>query len=227
MLCISVPQQGLCGATRWALLLLCGVAVQQAGLWSLYGDLGLVCGLIGGAMVLAGAVGFDRDPGHAARVPSKHDWRTRPYTADERREINQARNRRSKPDLPADATKPGLRVEFWLFLLFYAVLDAAATGNSAACCPATGTVPRDGHRAARMSSWVPPAEATPNAAGREYGWGDRSEAEWGSCEFATLLLASFGSSSSSSSSSYFRVDSGDERCCCGRGRRDSCALTPI
>eukprot|EP01046_Picozoa_sp_COSAG06_P008370 COSAG06_NODE_421_length_15973_cov_18.743795_11_plen_447_part_00 len=47
-----------------AYLLLCGVAVQQCGWWSLYGDLGLWCGLVGGAAALAGAVGFDCAPGH-------------------------------------------------------------------------------------------------------------------------------------------------------------------
>jgi hypothetical protein len=47
-----------------ALLLLCGAAVQQCGWWSLYGNLGLWCGLVGGAAALAGAVGFDRAPGH-------------------------------------------------------------------------------------------------------------------------------------------------------------------
>ena len=184
-----MPQQGLCGATRWALLLLCGVAVQQAGLWSLYGDLGLVCGLIGGAMVLAGAVGFDRDPGHAARVPSKHDWRTRPYTADERREINQARNNKGMQDLPADAKKQGLRFFFWYCLFGYAVFGALATGWSAAwaLCPATGTVPASGNPG--KDTWVPPAEATPDAVGREYGWGDRFEAESGRCMHGVMCTS--------------------------------------
>ena len=50
-----------------ALLLLCGVAVAQCGWWSLYGDLGLWCGLIGGAMALAGAVCFDCAPPHIWR----------------------------------------------------------------------------------------------------------------------------------------------------------------
>jgi hypothetical protein len=197
LLCISVPQQGLCRATRWALLLLCGVAVQQAGLWSLYGDLGLVCGLIGGAMVLAGAVGFDRDPGHAARVPSKHDWRTRPYTADERREIDRERRERNErggcchthePDLPADETKEGPRGLFWFYLFGYALFGALTAGLSAGFCPATGTVPANnlhlGH------AWVPPTEATPDAAGRQYGWWDRFEAELGSCGLAAGSYAS-------------------------------------
>ena len=49
---------------RSGYLLLCGAAVQQCGWWSLYGDLGLWCGLVGGAVVLAGAVGFDCALGH-------------------------------------------------------------------------------------------------------------------------------------------------------------------
>ena len=216
--CISVPQQGLCGATRWRLLLLCGVAVQQAGWWSLYGDFGLWCALIGGALALAGAVGFDRDPGHAARVPSTHDWWTRPYTADERREIDREireRNERGgcchthEPDLPADAKKEGLRGQFWFGLFDYALLGALTTGISAAWCPATGTVPASGNPG--NDTWVPPAEATPDAAGREYGWGDRAEAnhgeidsryvwefergvilgERGGCRFGTVMLALF------------------------------------
>ena len=38
----------------WPALLLSGLAVQQAGWWSLYGDLGNWCGLVGGAMALVG-----------------------------------------------------------------------------------------------------------------------------------------------------------------------------
>ena len=99
-----------------AYLLLCGVAVQQCGWWSFYGDLGLWCGLVGGAAALAGAVGFDCAPGHS------RDWRDRPYTADERREINQARRNSGWEDLPADAKKTlsGGRGWFWtcLFLSF-------------------------------------------------------------------------------------------------------------
>ena len=176
MFCISAsqgPQASLRGATCWALLLLCGAAVQHAGWWPLYGDLGLWCGLIGGAMALAGAVGFD------CGVPGHSRWWTweRPYTAEERREFNFERRQSwfNEPELPANATKLGLRGDFWFFLAGYAVFGAAATGLSAAFCPATGTVPASGNR--KWDDWVPPAEAAPDAAGREYGWGDRWEAD--------------------------------------------------
>ena len=60
------PPRGCIPASDWLLLLLCGGIVTQYGWWSLYGDLGLWCGLVGGAMVLAGAVGFECTPGHSA-----------------------------------------------------------------------------------------------------------------------------------------------------------------
>jgi hypothetical protein len=41
------------------LLVLCGGAVQHIGWWSLYGDLGLWCGAIGGIMLVVGGYGFD------------------------------------------------------------------------------------------------------------------------------------------------------------------------
>jgi hypothetical protein len=41
------------------LLVLCGGAVQHIGWWSLYGDLGLWCGAIGGIMLVVGGCGFD------------------------------------------------------------------------------------------------------------------------------------------------------------------------
>lgn len=175
------------------LLLLCGVAVQQAGLWSLYGDLGLWCALIGGVVVLVGAVGLDRDPGHAARVPSKHDWRDRPHTADERREIDRRRRERNerggcphKPGLPANAEKLGLRGLFWICLCSYAFLGAIATGVSVAFCPTTGTVPASGNPGS--DTWVPLAEATPDVVGREYGRGDRAETN---CAHILEMLTSF------------------------------------
>jgi len=55
-------------AKRWALLLVVGAAAQQVGWWSLYSDLGLWLGLLGGAAVLAGALGFDRGvAGHSVQ----------------------------------------------------------------------------------------------------------------------------------------------------------------
>ena len=51
-----------------------GVVVTQAGWWSLYSDLGLWCGLLGGAAMLVGALGFDRGvAGHSEqwRVPTE------------------------------------------------------------------------------------------------------------------------------------------------------------
>ena len=56
------PQRQTAG--KYSGLLLWGAAVQQCGWWSLYGDLGLWCGLVGGVAALAGAVGFDCAPGH-------------------------------------------------------------------------------------------------------------------------------------------------------------------
>eukprot|EP01045_Picozoa_sp_COSAG04_P006627 COSAG04_NODE_330_length_16594_cov_25.794146_1_plen_359_part_00 len=57
-------------AICWLMLLGGGVAVQQFGWWSLYSDLGLWCALLGGAVVLAGALGFDCGvAGHS------EDWR--------------------------------------------------------------------------------------------------------------------------------------------------------
>ena len=152
-------QDSLPRAKRWALLLLCGAAVQQAGWWSLYGDLGLGCGLLGGVMVFVGAVGFDCGvPGHSG------GW---------------TRGRGAEVE--------GWRSTFWAFLFLYAICGAGATGLSAANCPATGTVPASGtpHR----DDWVPPAEATPDAAGREYGWGDRFEAGGGVLGIAAACAA--------------------------------------
>eukprot|EP01043_Picozoa_sp_COSAG02_P031814 COSAG02_NODE_2094_length_9849_cov_9.775282_2_plen_877_part_00 len=39
-------------------LLYGGMALQQAGWWSLYSDVGLTCGILGGAMMLSGVFGF-------------------------------------------------------------------------------------------------------------------------------------------------------------------------
>ena len=87
-------------------------------------------------MALAGAVGFDRVPGHSG------DW------------------------------------ELDLFCLCgYAFFGALTTGFSAINCPATGTVPASGDP--RNATWAPPAEATPDAAEREYDWGDRAKAGHG------------------------------------------------
>ena len=47
-------------AKRWLQLIAAGTAVQQAGWWSVFGDLGLGLGLLGGAVVLVGAKGFDK-----------------------------------------------------------------------------------------------------------------------------------------------------------------------
>ena len=74
-------------AKRWAVLLVGGAAVQQLGWWSLYSELGLWCGLLGGAAVLVGALGFDCGVAHSVH------WNcmSRPYTAEERREENERR----------------------------------------------------------------------------------------------------------------------------------------
>jgi hypothetical protein len=150
------------------LLLLCGGAVQQAGWWSLYGDLGLWCGLIGGAMAVAGAAGFDCGvPGHS------DDWFGRPVTDEERQEIN--RERRESVVSCCGQTAKRLqkmrRSHLWYGLVMYVGLGAVASSRSPADCPATGTVPASGDP--HNDDWVPPAEAAPDAAGREYGWRDR------------------------------------------------------
>jgi hypothetical protein len=61
----AAARRHCCQACLSALLLLCGAAVQQYGWWSLYGDLGLWCGLVGGAAALAGARG------------RRHNWHER------------------------------------------------------------------------------------------------------------------------------------------------------
>eukprot|EP01045_Picozoa_sp_COSAG04_P015533 COSAG04_NODE_1233_length_7642_cov_5.063900_5_plen_585_part_00 len=121
-------------AKRWApvLLLAVGAAVQQVGWWSLYSDLGLWCGLLGGAAVLAGALGFDR-----GTADHSEDWNDRPYTADERRVENERRRAEGMGRTPEE--KEGRRWPFWRFLAGYALFGAAATGLSAGACPALGT----------------------------------------------------------------------------------------
>ena len=108
LFCISTPQRSQAspgGATCWALLLLCGAAAQQAGLWSLYSGMALWCGLIGGAMGLVGAVGFECCvPGHSAYWT----W---------------------------NGEVPRLRGAFWHFLLVYIVFGALAILFSADFCP--------------------------------------------------------------------------------------------
>ena len=49
-------------ATRCACTMLLGGALSQAGWWSLYGDLGLWGGVIGGALILVGALGSGVGP---------------------------------------------------------------------------------------------------------------------------------------------------------------------
>ena len=63
-------------AKRWALLLVGGAAVQQVGWWSLYSELGLWGGIIGGVWCLAGAVGFGpaTGAGCSVRVISLSRW---------------------------------------------------------------------------------------------------------------------------------------------------------
>ena len=121
-------------AKRWAVLLVGGAAVQQVGWWSLYSELGLWCGLLGGAVVLVGARGFDCGvAGHS------QDWRDRLYTAEERREVNERRRAAGKGDVPEGVGKGGGRGLFWAFLALYAGLSVWATTVSAAKCPALGT----------------------------------------------------------------------------------------
>ena len=90
-------------ARSWLALLVGGAAVQQAGLLLLRGYLGLGLGLLGGAAVLAGALGFDRMAGHSVhwsvrrgrvRSPDEREIlqacglgrENDPYTPEERRE---------------------------------------------------------------------------------------------------------------------------------------------
>ena len=44
---------------RWPLLLIAGALVQQVGWWSLYSELAVGCSLLGGAALVASAIGFD------------------------------------------------------------------------------------------------------------------------------------------------------------------------
>eukprot|EP01045_Picozoa_sp_COSAG04_P028246 COSAG04_NODE_4337_length_2150_cov_1.236958_1_plen_371_part_00 len=52
-------QCAVCKIFIWRALLFVGAAVQQVGWWSLYSELGLWCGLLGGVAVLLGALGID------------------------------------------------------------------------------------------------------------------------------------------------------------------------
>ena len=103
---------GACGAIPYthALLLLCGAAVQQFCLWSLFGGLGLWCGLGSGVLALVGAIGFDAAPDHS------EEWRCRPGVL---------------------FRKKGYRGDFWVCFLMYVLCGTVATGYSAAYCPAT------------------------------------------------------------------------------------------
>ena len=129
------------------MLLVGGAVVQQVGWWSLYGDLGLWCGLLGGAAVLAGGLGFDCCvAGHS----QAWNWKRRSYTAEERREENERRRAAALGlpaalrwdwgwQLPEDAKKGGWWALFWVFLVLYAFFAFVATQISAHYCPALGT----------------------------------------------------------------------------------------
>eukprot|EP01045_Picozoa_sp_COSAG04_P000930 COSAG04_NODE_27_length_37012_cov_29.502127_16_plen_257_part_00 len=148
--------EGVEKAKRWALLLVGGAAVQQVGWWSLYTELGLWCGLLGGAAVLVGALGFDRTEGHV-------DWSDRPYTAEERREENESRRAAGLAELPEGATTGGglFRFFFWPLLAVYGFCGALATGNSADC-PALGTDEGWGERADHGDCGVAAGGSLPN-----------------------------------------------------------------
>ena len=88
-----------------------------------------------------------------------------------------------EPELVAGATKEGRRLFFWIFLYGYTIFGAIATVESS-CCPASGTVPASGDPV--NGTWVPPAEAAPDAVGQEYGWGDRWDADGGRCGTAAI-----------------------------------------
>jgi hypothetical protein len=84
--------------------------VQQFCLWSLFGGLGLWCGLGSGVLALVGAIGFDAAPDHS------EEWRCRPGVL---------------------FRKKGYRGDFWVCFLMYVLCGTVATGYSAAYCPAT------------------------------------------------------------------------------------------
>eukprot|EP01046_Picozoa_sp_COSAG06_P041368 COSAG06_NODE_5127_length_3699_cov_22.423611_1_plen_497_part_00 len=120
-------------ATHWVCLMLLGVTVTQAGLWSLYGSLGLVGGIIGGALTIWGANGFVGMPGHSAH------WTTRITTRD------------SKGNVMTSSSRDW----FWGGLLWFALLSVPAIVVSAINCPAIGAVPANGDL--RNDTWVVPA----------------------------------------------------------------------
>ena len=120
-------------ATHWVCLMLLGVTATQAGLWSLYGSLGLVGGIIGGALTIWGANGFVGMPGHSAR------WTTN--------RTSRGRNGTVRSSSPRD--------DFWFCLFWYALLTVPAIVVSAINCPAIGAVPANGDL--NDHEWVVPA----------------------------------------------------------------------
>ena len=141
-------------AQRWALLMAVGAAVQQAGWWSLYRELGVGLGLLGGAVMLVGALGFDCGAGAAlvrcwwgADAGHSLHWncccRGR-YTAEERRKENERRRAyqalvglrvaAGEGELPVSARKGCARFGLWFVLLVvYGGLATRATWCSADC----------------------------------------------------------------------------------------------
>ena len=118
---------------RWPLLLIAGALVQQVGWWSLYSELAVGCSLLGGAALVASAIGFDEGmAGHSL------DWR-RPYTLEERRKINERRRGNDLSELRASRKKSGNDGRFGISILIYGACALFATGFSAANCPAMGT----------------------------------------------------------------------------------------
>jgi hypothetical protein len=80
-----VSPRDACRVSCWYGMMLCGVMLPLAlGLASVSSL------LVGGALFIVGAICFDGDAAHEARVPSKSDWRTRPHTVEERRVMNSA-----------------------------------------------------------------------------------------------------------------------------------------
>ena len=101
----------------FATLMLLGVAVSMVGWWSLYGDLGLWGGVVGGVLMLVGGLGFGFGLSDKVRnlgfglgfecgLSDSGDWRSL----------------------------------VWIFFFYYAIGATAATILSAASCPSTTDV---------------------------------------------------------------------------------------
>jgi hypothetical protein len=135
-------------ALPWALLLLCGGVLQQAGGWSLWRYHALWCTLVGLPVALLGAHGFDRwVPAHSAA-----HWEDRPMTEEENLkqyrwaiDYNRRENLRETdfdyvPPTRTGGHTMGRRHCLHVGVCCYAILGVVAMLISLLVCPTTGTV---------------------------------------------------------------------------------------